>query len=198
MDIVSQEVPPASSGLRPHSSRSASLDVDRRPTAFVAYLHESERHKTDVLRFAAFLRSCGVDAQLDRWFTGRRQDWYAWAARSIAAADFVLVVASPSSPTVGDGQAPAHRNLGGQSEMCLLRELLQQDRATWTRRLLPVVLPGHSWREIPLFLQPSTADHYVVTDLTPAGAESLLRTVTGQETHLRPPLGPLITFPARP
>ncbi|WP_052120601.1 SEFIR domain-containing protein [Amycolatopsis sp. MJM2582] len=201
MDMVSKRVPPpyyrtASPLLSPHRTRSGPA-IGRHPTAFVAYLHESDRHKADVLHFATFLRSCGVDAQLDRWFTGRRQDWYAWAAQLITRADFVIVMASPSCRTVGDGQAPAHLNLGGQSEMCLLRELLQRDRATWTQRLLPVVLPGHSWHEIPLFLQPLTADHYPVTDLTPRGAESLLRTITVQRAHLRPPLGPLIAFPVQ-
>jgi hypothetical protein len=64
--------------------------------------------------------------------------------------------------------------------MRLLRELYHSDPGTWTRRILPVVLPGRSVGEIPLFLQPRTADHYMVTSFTPEGAGDLLRTLRGK------------------
>ncbi|WP_158263090.1 toll/interleukin-1 receptor domain-containing protein [Amycolatopsis sp. CA-128772] len=172
-------------------------DHEARPTVFVAYLHESEDHRELVMRFAAFLRTCGIDARLDRWSFGGRQDWYRWALDLIPRSDYVVVVASPRCRTVGDGQGPPWDNMGGQAEMALLRELLQRDRATWTRKLLPVLLPGGTWEDIPLFLQGRTADHYRVDALTPEAAEDLLRVLTGQPPYPSPPLGPLITLPPR-
>ncbi|EOD57199.1 SEFIR domain-containing protein [Amycolatopsis vancoresmycina] len=174
-----------------------SEDHETRPVVFVAYLHESAHHKDAVMRFAAFLRACGIDARLDRWSTGGRQDWYRWALDLIPRAAFVVVIASPRCRTVGDGQGPPLDNMGGQAEMALLRELLQRDRPNWTRKLLPVVLPGSTWADIPLFLQGRTADHYQVDDLTPAAAEDLLRVITGQPPYPAPPLGPLIALPPR-
>jgi hypothetical protein len=145
---------------------------------FIAYLHDNDEHKDDVLRLAAFLRDKGVDTQLDRWFVGARRDWFCWAINEVQRADFVIVVASPLCRMVGDGQVrgPVHR--GGQSEMALLRELLHSDRERWTRKLLPVVLPGHTADEIPLFLQGHTADHYQIADFSEAGAKDLLRVLT--------------------
>lgn len=161
------------------------------PLVFISYIHDTAEHKEAVLRLADFLRQHGIDAQLDRYFTGMRQDWYRWVLELIRRADFVIVVASRLCRSIGDGQMSDGMNLGGQSEMTLLRELLHQDRPTWTRKLIPVVLPGHDWREIPLFLQPSTADHYLVKDFTATGAKPLLDVFTGRHPHSPPPLGVL-------
>jgi SEFIR domain len=147
----------------------------RAPSVFISYLHDNDEHKDNVLRLATFLRDKGVDAQLDRWFVSERRDWFRWALSQVQQADFVIVVASPLCRAVGDGQVCGRSHLGGQSEMALLRELLHSDRETWTRKLLPVVLPGHTVDEIPLFLQGHTADHYRIADFSEAGAEGLLR-----------------------
>ncbi|MBO3748456.1 TIR domain-containing protein [Streptosporangiaceae bacterium NEAU-GS5] len=157
-----------------------------RPRAFVSYAHESEDHRADVLAFCEFLASGGVDVRLDRWHLEARRDWQLWATRQILDADFVIVVASEQCRAVGDGARATDANLGLRSEMRLLRELYHADPETWTRRVLPVVLPGHAVTEIPLFLQPRTADHFMVTSLTPAGADDLLRILFGRPS-LRPP-----------
>lgn len=51
------------------------------PRVFISYAHDSPEHRDRVLGFASFLRSQGIEAVLDTWFTGDRQDWYAWAIR---------------------------------------------------------------------------------------------------------------------
>jgi hypothetical protein len=161
----------------------------RAPRVFVSYTHDSDDHKALVLEFATFLRAHGVDAELDQWFTNRRRDWYAWMLDLARQTDFIVIVASPVYRRVGDGDTASHANRGAQSEASLLRELLHSDREAWVRKLLPVVLPGYSPDHIPLFLQPYTADHYLVTEFTEAGAVELLRVLTGQPEQLRPPLG---------
>ncbi|EWC64094.1 hypothetical protein UO65_0621 [Actinokineospora spheciospongiae] len=111
---------------------------------------------------------------IDHLYDSTRQDWYVWAHEQITTADFTLIIASPACCVVGDGQMPAKLHRGLQSEMGILRELLHTDRAQWTKRLLPVVLPGGTPDEIPLFLQPRTVDHYPVHAFTKAGAADLL------------------------
>jgi hypothetical protein len=84
-----------------------------------------------------------------------------------------------------------------QAETAVLRDLLYRDRATWLRRVLPVVLPGNSLDDLPTFTQPHSASHFVVEALTDAGAESLMRTLTGRPRHVRPPRGRLSGVPSR-
>ncbi len=62
---------------------------------------------------------------------------------------------------------------------------------------MPVVLPGRSVAEIPSFLQPNTADHYIIKDFTVAGAEDLLRHLTRQPPYQRPDPGQAPVLPVR-
>jgi hypothetical protein len=169
------------------------------PRVFVSYTHDDDEHKENVRAFSEFLAAdCGLDVHLDRWDTGMRRDWYEWAIDQITQADFVLVIASPMCRLIGDGQVPGDSHRGMQSEISLIREGLHGDRPTWRGRLLPVVLPGRSVDEIPFFLQPHCADRYAVTELTVAGAEELLRTITGQPAYLPPVRCPrVVSLPPR-
>lgn len=167
------------------------------PIVFFTYAHDSVEHLTIVREFAALLSSAGIQPILDQWQSSARRDWYSWGLQLMAMADFVVVIASPGFRRVGDGHGPNDRNLGLQAEAAFLREQLQRDRRRWTAKILPVVLPGRSIDEIPDFLQSHTCDHYVIDSLTLAGAEDLLRTITGQPAHVAPPVGPVIELPPR-
>ncbi|MEO6087699.1 MAG: toll/interleukin-1 receptor domain-containing protein [Umezawaea sp.] len=145
-----------------------------RPSVFVCYTHDSPWHKQQVLDFCTFLVAAGIEVCVDQWQPPERQDWYRWALDKIPSADFVLAIASPEFREAADGRVPAERNRGAQAEATVLRELLQDDRPMWTKRILPVVLPGRAVEEIPMFLQPRTADHYIVESFTEEGAEYLL------------------------
>jgi SEFIR domain-containing protein len=165
------------------------------PKVFVSYAHESAEHEAQVLEFATFLRGVGVAADLDVWSDHQRQDWYSWAIREMTAANFVVVVASARYRAVGDGSGPAGENRGVQSEAALLREQVYADRATWLAKVLPVLLPGHTTDEIPLFLQPHSASNYPVPSFDVAGAGNLLRVIFGKPGHPAPAVG---TEPALP
>jgi hypothetical protein len=156
------------------------------PKVFVSYAHESGQHKAQVLAFATFLRQAGITATLDVWSADARQDWYSWAIHEMTTADFVLIVASERYRTTGDGHGPYAEHRGVQSEAALLRELVYTDRVTWLPKLLPVVLPGHTTDQVPLFLQPHTATRFVVTSFDTAGAETLLRVILRQPGHVAP------------
>lgn len=153
------------------------------PRAFICYAHESDDHKRTVRELVEFLMSQGIDAHMDSRYQDERRDWQLWATSQIKAADFVLVIASPRCRMVGDGEVSPDEHRGLQAEMNILRELYIGQPGVWPRRILPVVLPGYSVDDIPIFLQPWTADHYIIKDLTTVGAASLL-------AHLipRPPL----------
>lgn len=159
------------------------------PKVFVSYAHESDEHKAQVLAFATFLRHAGIAAVLDLWSADARRDWYSWAVREMTAADFVLVVASERYRVAGDGNGPNAEHRGVQSESALLRELVYSDRAGWLPKILPVILPGHTIDQIPLFLQPHTASRFEVTSFDTAGAEELLRVILRRPGYVAPEVG---------
>ncbi|MFC6023646.1 SEFIR domain-containing protein [Plantactinospora solaniradicis] len=152
--------------------------ADGRPRVFISYAQESENHKRDVLAFAECLHASGVGVILDQDTLAHRGDWQLWATKHITESDYVLVIASPTCRKVGDGTIDPDRNKGLQAEMRTLRELYNSDHPTWLRRVLPVILPGMTVDDIPLFLQPHNADHYKVVSLDQVGAVDVLRTLT--------------------
>lgn len=162
---------------------------------FLSYTHDDSGHVRAVAELARLLAANGIEPVYDQIRDTERIDWYPWATGEMLATDYVLVIASQRYREMGDGLGPAGRNLGGQAEAAILRDLVQGDRPRWTRRILPVLLPGHTIGEIPLFLQPYAATRYVVDPLTQDGAVGLLRVLTGQPAHLPPPLGPVPVLP---
>jgi hypothetical protein len=56
---------------------------------------------------------------------------------------------------------------------------------------LPVVLPGGSIDDIPEWMNPASATHYVVSSMTPGGAAKLLAYLSGRPGYSEPELGPL-------
>lgn len=164
-------------GLKPQSGDDLEPAPQRGPDVFVSYMHDSDEHKRAVRTFADLLRNKGLNVHLDQYYPDVRRDWYQWMLNRVPTSDYVVVVASPVCRIVGDAAGDPARNLGGRSEMGIIRELLHSDRPNWTRRMLPVVLPGRSVDDIPLFLQPRTMDHYVVPELTEAGVRPVLEVI---------------------
>jgi hypothetical protein len=167
------------------------------PRVFVSYACDSERHRRQVHEFAWFLRaSGGIDVRFDLWDAGRRRDWSAWIIEQVREADFVLVLASPAYKRRAEDIAESSEGYGVQFEAALLRDLLAQERDKWIHKVLPVVLPGRSVDDIPMFLQPHVATRYVVIAITMEGIDELYRVITGQPRHRPPDLGRLVIRPA--
>lgn len=175
--------------VTPHRPAAAPAEV------YVSYTDDSPEHRDAVREFARFLVRHGIDTELDQWTAGR-QDLYPWVVDRVSRAKFVIVVASPLYRRIGDG-VPVERHNQAQTEAALLRDLLIGSRPEWFHRLLPVVLPGRSVDEIPLFLQPWSGTHFRVTEFSVAGAEELLRVLTGQPEHPKPDRGPRPELPPR-
>jgi hypothetical protein len=115
-----------------------------------------------------------VDVRLDQFAEARRRDWAGWAVEQIEAADYVLVVASPTYKREADGDRRPTGRWGVRFEAAVLREKLYSDLEAWLPKILPLVLPGGQVDDIPIFLQPRTASHFVIKELTPAGIAELL------------------------
>jgi len=164
---------------------------------FISYAHDDPAHDDRVRGFWLFLRANGVDARLDLPAAERRVDWAQWMTRQVRDADRVLVIASPKYKQRGEGDAGPDEGRGAQWEAGLIREIFYADQQAGLQRVLPVVLPGCSADDIPLWLGPKSTTHYLVSDFTVAGAETLLRLLTGQPWETEPPLGTVPFLPQR-
>lgn len=160
------------------------------PRVFISYSHDSADHKNTVIAFGTLLRTqLGIDAHLDEWYANDRRDWSEWAIEQLESADYVLAIASPRFRERADGRVAGPEGRGAQFEGALMRNKMTQDRVIWMRKILPVVLPGATIADIPEFLLPYSATHYVVSRLTPDGITDLRRVLVGQPRHALPPLG---------
>jgi hypothetical protein len=159
------------------------------PRVFLSYAHESTGHRDRVRSFWWALRHHGIDVRCDIDAGQVRREWSRWIEEQLAAADFVLVVASPSyrSRALRESVDPFGR--GVEFEASLLRDLMYGDRRKWSGRVLPVVFEGGRRSDVPDFLSPESGTIYFVSDFSRGGLEGLLRVITGQYAERTPPLG---------
>jgi hypothetical protein len=166
------------------------------PRVFATYSHDTPEHKDQVRKFCTFLRTeAGIDVHLDQWDDDGRRDWSVWALEQIHEADFILALASPDFKRRADGLAPPDVGRGAQFEGRMLRDQMTGDGPEAIRRILPVVLPGQSIENIPSFLAPYAATHYIITEFTLTGCEELLAAISRVAKHPKPNRG---TFRGNP
>ena len=164
---------------------------------FISYAHDDQAHEDRVRQLWMFLRGQGIDARLDLPAAEQRQDWAQWMTQEVRDADYVLVIASPDYKRRAEGDAAPDEGRGVQWEARLIREVFYTDQDAGLRRFLPVVLPGGSADDLPMWLAPVSASHYLVTDYSVAGAEKLYRLLTSQPWETVPDLGTVTELPAR-
>ena len=166
---------------------------------FISYAWDVDdpQHGEAVRGLAELLRSQGVDARLDRYAEDEPRDWPLWMMEQFREADFVIVVASAAYRRRADGLADSGEGRGVQFEAAILRDLVLDDRARWSRKILTVLLPGATIDDIPQFLGPYSRTRYPVT-LSPAGVAGVVRVLTGQSEFPPPPVGPVAVLPRAP
>ena len=153
------------------------------------YSHDSEWHKEQVRQLATMLRTqVAIDVRFDQWDSEARRDWSQWSINELDKADYVLAIASPDFRARADGRAAASEGRGSQFESAMLRNKMTEDRNAWIGKILPVVLPGNTVDDIPEFLMPYAATHYIIEYLTPDGLSELRRALTREPRYPTPPL----------
>jgi hypothetical protein len=128
-----------------------------------------------VAELCQFLAAKGVDVRFDQQDPHQRRNWERWTNTEMRRADFVLLIASPGYLAVSEDSLPDDERRGVRSEYERLADLHHLHRTEWTKKILPVVLPGRSPGEIPLSFLPGTGDYYEVPSITDEGAAGLLR-----------------------
>ncbi|HEY4022835.1 MAG TPA: SEFIR domain-containing protein [Pseudonocardiaceae bacterium] len=160
------------------------------PIVFISYAHDSAEHKDLVRTFSTFLRvRIGLDTKLDQWDDNVRRDWSLWATQLFKIADYVVVVASPKYRKRSEGEALPDEGRGSQFEAAMIRDALTKDLGAATARILPVVLPGGSVEDIPMFLSPYSTTRFMISEFTNDGVAELIAAITGIGKYPLPELG---------
>ncbi|MGW5767139.1 SAV_2336 N-terminal domain-related protein [Streptomyces tendae] len=142
------------------------------PRVFISYAREDDdgTHAEQVRSLWRLLRTEGIDARLDQIDVEAGQDVTAWMRHEIQAADYVLVIVSPAYKRRAENPE-ADPSMGLAFEAHLLRNEIAHDSKV-RQRILPVVLPGSTSKDLPAFLRPLTP--VVIDPITGTGAERLL------------------------
>ncbi|MFJ5557916.1 SAV_2336 N-terminal domain-related protein [Streptomyces sp. NPDC093250] len=152
---------------------SGKLAERRASRVFISYAHADDggAHAQQVRSLWELLQAQGIDARLDQVGTDAHEDWAAWMRDELEAADFVLVVASPDYKRRAENPG-ADSTIGVAFEARLLRNELTHRPAMGIQRILPVVLPGSTNKDLPSFVEHLAP--ITMSTITLAGAEQLL------------------------
>ncbi len=163
----------------------------RSAKAFISYSQDSPEHMTEVLGLCNRLRQEGVDCDIDRHHPAPPEGWAAWMVRSVAEADFVLIVCSLALHERYEGKAESGVGKGAKWEGAIILEDLYQSEAQNTK-YIPVLLSNGEKGHIPKVLRGTSYYDLDATD----GYERLYRRLTDQPEVERAELGKLVKLPA--
>jgi hypothetical protein len=161
----------------------------------ISYAHDDDGHCERVRQLWALLRSVGVDARLDVLAEVEQPYWPDWMSEQVR---FVVVVASPAYRRRAESREEPGAGHGVRWEAQALKDLLHANPEAFGRKVALVVLPGGSVEGFPDWMSPWGRTRHVVSEFTVAGAESLVRLLTGQPLDVEPPLGAAPRLRPRP
>src|SRR6266568_5885605 len=164
----------------------------RPPIVFISYSHDSPEHADQVLALSDHLRSDGIDCILDQYEGSPPEGFPRWMDRQIRAADFVLMICTPTYSRRVMGEEEPGKGHGVTWESTLIYQYIY-NAGTLNARFIPVLLEGAHESAIPVpwqgvkYYRPTTAEGY----------EELYRRLTGQPSIPKPALGSRRTLPPR-
>lgn len=122
---------------------------------FISYAHESDKLSNDVLEFSNYLRSQGIDAEIDQYEEAPVEGWPKWMMRQVQESDFVLIVCSKSYFDRANDFSGSATGLGAKWETNLILQQLYSGNAI-NQKFIPVIFEKDEQRHILLPLQPYT------------------------------------------
>lgn len=164
------------------------------PTALISWAHAADAGRTDgewrdeVLQFAVNLRHFGVDADLDLFHLSEvGVDWSRWGPGRIKTFDYTLIVLNHAWAERFEGSNLPTVGAGAAAEANTLLGLFSKDQHDFQRRVLVVVLPSASRRDLPLQL--SGLQRFELKELSREGLTPLLRLFHDQPEIVPPAVG---------
>src|SRR5947209_5327446 len=99
-------------------------DASRPPIVFISYSHDSVEHADQVLALSDRLRSDGIDCILDQYEEAIPEGLPHWMDRQIRAADFVLMICTPTYYRRVMGEEQQGSGLGVAWESALIYQYI--------------------------------------------------------------------------
>ena len=128
---------------------------------FISYSHDSEAHKTLVLRFCERLRKDGFETTLDQYINGSpSQGWPRWMAGQLKAATYVLVICTETYYRRFNGDEMPDQGKGVDWEGALITQAIYDARSN-ILKFVPVLFASSDEEFIPEPLQ--AISHYTLT-----------------------------------
>lgn len=159
---------------------------------FISYSHDSEAHRSKVLKLADTLVENGVDVRLDQYEgTGPAGGWPIWMAQQITHAEFIVVVCTENYRRRSQGEERPGTGLGATWEGMLVTQV-HYDDPLLSGKLVPILLDEEPVSSVPLHLKGLT--RYVL----PREYDGLYCHLTRQSVAPeRPPLGSVVVMPQK-
>lgn len=155
------------------------------PKVFISYAHAGKQLADDVLNFSNYLRSRGIDAEIDQYEEAPPQGWPLWMASQVDQADFVLVLATETYYKRSKDFAENPNNgLGSKWETLHILQKVYENAFNNTK-YIPICLGKENKEFILDSLKPYT--YYDVSNAD--SKERLVNRLLGNNTNIRPELG---------
>lgn len=149
---------------------------------FISYAHESDQLSDNVLSLSNYLRSEGIDSEIDQYEEAPPEGWPKWMLRQIQESDYVLVVCSSLFYERANDVTSSTDGLGVKWETNLILQQLYS-MSTQNKKFIPIIFNASDSKFIPLPLQPYS--YYKISD----DKEKLKNRLLGISTSKRPELG---------
>ena len=149
---------------------------------FISYAHESDTLSENVFTFSNYLRSEGIDSEIDQYEEAPSEGWPKWMLRQIQDADYVLIVCSSLFYERANDTTSSTDGLGVKWETNLILQQLYS-MSVQNEKFIPIIFNSSDKKFIPLPLEPYT--HYKISD----EQEKLKNRILGISRSTRPKLG---------
>src|SRR5437773_737966 len=116
-------------------------DELRPPIVFISYSHDSPEHADRVLALSDHLCADGIDCVLDQYEDSPPEGFPRWMDRQIRAADFVLMICTPTYSRRVMGEEKPGIGHGVAWESTLIYQYIYNE-GTSNTRFTPIVLEG--------------------------------------------------------
>ena len=155
------------------------------PKVFISYAHAGKQLADSVLNFSNYLRSRGIDAEIDQYEEAPPQGWPLWMASQVDQADFVLILATKTYyERSKDFAENPHGGLGSKWETLHILQKVYENAFNNTK-YIPIFLGKENKEYILDSLKPYTYYDINEADLK----EKLVNRLLGNNESIRPKLG---------
>lgn len=152
------------------------------PKVFISYSHDSDSHKSWVLKLATKLREKGVNIILDQWDLHLGDDIGSFMEKSVTEADRVLLVCS----SLYVHKANSSKGGVGYEKMIVNSELVEN---VGTRKFIPVVRNNELEKLLPIFLGARLFIDFRIDKEFDDKLTTLLAEIFSYDIIPKPPLG---------